>query len=184
MWDEDSAGDQECDRFDQAINVSFATTSTVDSVQFWLNGIRVCIPYDYNYFQDKRGTEGFQGVYFNVNTSRFACVVGMNCDKFNVGVNELLLKVYSYDKMDSIHLTKNSFAQLAYNKAYIAYYQSDSLSALMTYFKRDRFLKIGCKDKICLVERASNSLLCIDSHSDSPEKKFKNTCGIWDDFQY
>ena len=50
VWDgDDTAGDVTCDRYDQALDVGFATTSTVDSVQFFLNGTQVCMPHDYNF---------------------------------------------------------------------------------------------------------------------------------------
>jgi len=55
IWGEDSyVGGQTCDRYDQALDVGFATTSTVDSVQFFMNGIQVCISHEM--FRDNRGS--------------------------------------------------------------------------------------------------------------------------------
>ena len=195
--EDDTAGNQTCDRYDQALDVGFATTSTVDSVQFFMNGIQVCIPHEYNFFQDNRGTQGFQGRFYNrrngtcikncySNTDSmifmkiFECTIGSNCDHFEGELNNFLIKVYSFEKTDSILLTRDGLAKMAYNKAYKAFPKSDS--SLMSFFEEDHFAYKGCQGEFCIAELSSDSLLCVDAHSNSQE--FKNICDERTFFNY
>jgi len=199
IWDEDHAGDQKCDRYDQSFDVGFATTSVVDSVQFFMNGIQVCIPYEYNFFQDNRGTQGFQGRFYNrrngtcikncysntdsiVYMTVFECTIGNICDHVEGELNDLLIKIDSFNKIDSILLTRDGLAQINYNKAYRVFPKSDS--SLMSFFEEDHFSYKGCSSGFCIAELFSDSLLCIDSHSDTPEKQFKNICEESTFFRY
>ncbi|HHX15786.1 MAG TPA: hypothetical protein GX724_06455 [Fibrobacter sp.] len=195
IWDEDSTvGSQTCDRYDQAVAVgfsAFATTIAVDSVQFFMNGIQVCNSHEKEIFRNNRGSQGFQGSLYNnhyercvkncyssldsiVSINTFGCGVGTTCDNFEGELSNFLIKIYSPNTIDSILLTRNGLAQMAYNKAYRIFPKSDS--TLMNYFEEDHFAHIGCQGDFCLAEHSTDSLLCIDSHSDSPKKEFKNTC--------
>ena len=187
IWGEDSdVGGQICDRYDQAVNVGFATASTVDSVQFFMNGIQVCTPHDYDLFQTNRGAQGFQGLsYFKETTVMeiFECSVGTICDHIDVDLNDLLIVVYSLNQIDSIPLTKDGLAQMAFNKAYRVFSQSDS--SFMFHLERaDHFTYKGCQGEFCIAELSSESLLCIDAHSDTPKKVFKNICENRNFFDY
>jgi len=141
IWDEDHAGDQKCVKYDQTLDVSFVTTKTIDSIQFFMNGIQVCIPYDYSFFRENRGTQGFQERFYN-RQKNFACEVGTMCDNFEGELNNFLIKISSFDKTDSILLTKNGLAQLAYNKAYRVFTKSDS--SLIFNLDENLYTYIGC----------------------------------------
>ena len=196
---DDTAGNQTCDRYDQALDVGFATTSTVDSVQFFLNGTQVCMPHDYELFRSNRGSQGFQGLNFNgrygegtcikncysntdsiVYMKIFECSIGTICDNIKEDLNDFLIKVYASDKTDSILLKRDDLAQLAYNKAYRIFPQSDSL--LMSFLEDDHFTYKGCMGEFCIADFYSKSLLCVDASSYSQD--YKNICDVVSGFRY
>lgn len=199
IWDEDSTvGSETCDRYDNAITVVFATESELDSVQFFMNGIQVCIPYDNDLFQRNRGEQNFQGsLYYTSNTKcnyicrnesdyvilkTFVCRVGAVCDKMKGELTSFFIKTYSFDKVDSILLTKDGFVPIAYNNAYKILPKSDS--SWLYYLKEENFIPTGCQGDFCFAEYSSDSLLCIDAHSDTPKTKFENVCTDGTGFNY
>lgn len=188
----------ECVRYDKSFNVGFTTTSYVDSISYFINGIQMCQQSFDSSLDHDRGEYGFQGLHvdnsygassyqMNCFGSRSAndytfikvdeCIIGNICDNFSDEITSLIVVVQYLDKRDSIKINKNELFDFAYNNKIRVFPKSDSVIAC--HLEEMGFSLKGCQDEYCISGYSSDSLLCIDLRSSESNRIKRNICEPW-----
>ena len=169
----------ECKRYDNALYVSYETLSGVDSVQFFLNGARVCDGTTGRLIVTTAGCDGRTDTH-EVSTctwgdgshegfpqiNLFECRLAQECDNVDVDSAEITINVFMTDSAGSNNLVVESLPKFIANNRYAVMPVSDTSFIKMYYpgISRLQALPIydmGCFNGFCIAQQPDDSIICI-----------------------
>ena len=167
-----------CKRYDNALYVSYETLSEVDSVQFFLNGARVCDGTTGRLIVTSAGCDGRTDTHEVLGSctwgdeshegfpqiNLFECRLAQECDSVDVDSAEITINVFMTDSAGSNNILVESLPKFTANNRYAVMPVSDTsfirVKYLMPYFTgvtKD----MNCFNGFCIEERPDDSIICI-----------------------
>ncbi len=178
----------ECKRYDNALYVSYETLSEVDSVQFFLNGARVCDGTTGRLIVTTAGCDGRTDTHEVLGTctwshgsnegfpqiNLFECRLAQECDSVDVDSAEITINVFMTDSAGSNNLIVESLPKFTANNRYAVMPVSDTsfikVRFLMDYFRfADVINDMNCFNGFCVAQQPDDSIICV-----------KNVCTLGD----
>ena len=170
----------ECKRYDNALYVSYETLSEVDSVQFFLNGARVCDGTTGRLIVTSAGCDGRTDTHEVLGTctwshrsnegfpqiNLFECRLAQECDSVDVDSAEITINVFMTDSAGSNNRVVKSLPKFTANNRYAVMPVSDTSFIKMYYpgISRLQALPIydmGCFNGFCIAQQPDDSIICI-----------------------
>jgi len=170
----------ECKRYDNALYVSYETLSEVDSVQFFLNGTRVCDGTTGRLIVTSAGCDGRTDTHEVLGTctwshrsnegfpqiNLFECRLAQECDSVDVDSAEITINVFMTDSAGSNNRVVESLPKFTANNRYAVMPVSDTSFIKMYYpgISRLQALPIydmGCFNGFCIAQQPDDSIICI-----------------------
>lgn len=115
----------------KTIALSFASVKKMDSVQFYLDSTRLCVPSDE--FRNNRGQPGYQGEYIEytaycnnefcdsisaeqnfVPVYVYGCVVGSLCDSVESPLINMRMEIFSGENVETYRIKDNEYINSLY----------------------------------------------------------------------
>ena len=177
-----------CKRYDNALYVSYETLSEVDSVQFFLNGARVCDGTTGRLIVTSAGCDGRTDTHEVLGSctwgdeshegfpqiNLFECRLAQECDSVDVDSAEITINVFMTDSAGSNNRVVESMPKFTANNRYAVMPVSDTSFIKMYYpgISRLQALPIydmGCFNGFCIAQQPDDSIICI-----------KNVCTLGD----
>ncbi|MFA6837020.1 MAG: hypothetical protein WCR04_11545 [Fibrobacteraceae bacterium] len=170
----------ECKRYDNALYVSYETLSEVDSVQFFLNGARVCDGTTGRLIVTSAACDGRTDTHEvlgdctwgNVSSegfpqiNLFECGLAQECDGLDVDSARMTLHVFMTDSTGADNFTIDSLPKFMENNRYAVMPESDTSFIKKYYPGRSRFYAlpiydVGCFNGFCVVQQPDDSIICV-----------------------
>jgi len=169
----------ECKRYDNALHVTYETLSEVDSVQFFLNGARVCDGTTGRLIVTSAGCSGDVYTHEVLGTctwghgsnegfpqiNLFECWVAQECDGLDVDSARMTLHVFMTDSTGADNFTIDSLPKFMENNNYAVMPESDTsfikVRFLMANYSLDVIDAMGCFNGFCVAQQPDDSIICV-----------------------
>lgn len=176
-----------CKRYDNALHVTYETLSKVDSVQFFLNGTRVCDGTTGRLIVTSAGCDGRTDTHEVLGDctwghgsnegfpqiNLFECWFAQECDSLDVDSAEMTIHVFMTDSAGADNLTIDSLPRFTANNRYAVMPVSDT-SFINNFFLLESYSltaidTMSCFNGFCVAQQPDDSIICV-----------KNVCTLGD----
>jgi len=169
----------ECKRYDNALHVTYETLSGVDSVQFFLNGARVCDGTRGRLIVTSAGCDGRMDTHEVLGTctwghgsyegfpqiNLFECWVAQECDSLDVDSAEMKIHVFMADSTGADNFTVDSLPKFMQNNDYAVMPVSDTSFIKVRFLMANYSLAVidamSCFNGFCVAQQPNDSIICI-----------------------